>query len=367
VRVEPLYEIVPTPYCHQLLSTVAGELRAEARFRDLLAATFPSGSVTGAPKLAAQVVIESLEASSRGAYCGALLVAIPGALDSSVLIRTLEGAADGSARWGTGCGVTFDSEPAAEWLELLLKTSPVLGDGLPDVALRETMRVVGGRLPLVDRHLARLAVGGCGASTLARVRSECSAALASADFGIHDPARLGVTVTPDGRVTAALSAAPSSIAVPGGPRVQTVTVPALPVLPAGAAKPADRSFWDRAHAAAIASGADQALLVTPEGVLVDGSTASVWLVIDGHLFTPPAPPAVAGVARELVFDIARELRIAAEEATLTVDDLASADEVFLSNAVGGVVPARGRGGPTTAAIAAEVEAAFARGDARGDQ
>jgi len=126
IDVEPLLEVFPTPYCHQMVSCVSGELRAGAGFDQLLRATFPCGSVTGAPKRAAMRIIEELEAAGRGSYTGALLVATPGRLDSSVLIRTLEYRADGRAVWGTGCGITVDSDPAAEWHEARLKASPVL-------------------------------------------------------------------------------------------------------------------------------------------------------------------------------------------------------------------------------------------------
>jgi len=126
IAVDPLLEVFPTPYCHQMVSCVSGELQAGAGFDQLLRATFPCGSVTGAPKLSAMRIIEELETGGRGAYTGSLLVATPGRLDSSVLIRTLEYRADGRAVWGTGCGITVDSDPMAEWHEARLKASPIL-------------------------------------------------------------------------------------------------------------------------------------------------------------------------------------------------------------------------------------------------
>ncbi|MDH4140308.1 MAG: anthranilate synthase component I family protein [Coriobacteriia bacterium] len=127
VRVDPLTDVFPTPYCHQMVSRVFGELNYSTDIGDLMSATFPCGSVTGAPKIAAMKLIERLERSPRGAYCGTLAVAVPGRLDSSVLIRTLEYVEEGSARWGTGCGITYDSDAGAEWDESVLKTWPVLG------------------------------------------------------------------------------------------------------------------------------------------------------------------------------------------------------------------------------------------------
>jgi anthranilate/para-aminobenzoate synthase component I len=125
VRVDPILEVFATPYCHQLVSRVHSTLRADATLADLVESIFPCGSVTGAPKRAAMRIIGELEASPRCAYTGSLMVAVPGRMDSSVLIRTLEYEGADTARWGTGCGITIDSDPAAEWCESLLKASPV--------------------------------------------------------------------------------------------------------------------------------------------------------------------------------------------------------------------------------------------------
>ena len=93
------------------MSTVAGELRAEATDADLLRATFPPGSVTGAPKVQAMKVIAALEATRREAYTGAIGYASPIAgLELSVAIRTFEVAGD--RIWiGAGGGVVADSRP----------------------------------------------------------------------------------------------------------------------------------------------------------------------------------------------------------------------------------------------------------------
>lgn len=130
ITVDPLFEVIATPYCYQMVSSVSGVLRDDVSIAELLEATFPCGSVTGAPKIAAIRVIAALESSDRGAYTGALLAAVPGEMDSSVLIRTAE-YADGFVRWGTGGGITVDSDAHAEWLETLLKAAPFLGDDTP--------------------------------------------------------------------------------------------------------------------------------------------------------------------------------------------------------------------------------------------
>ena len=347
IAAAPLLEVVPTPYCHQMVSRVSGTLQPDATIADVLEATFPCGSVTGAPKLAAMRIAAGLERAPRDAYTGALVVACPGELDSSVLIRTamLEG---GRLSWGTGCGITCESDPAAEWLETLLKASPVLGDDVPPVALRETCRVACGRVPLLAYHLSRLAVGGCGPGLLARVRAEAGRALVGLDPK-RDYGRLAITVHPDGSVTAECTDASSSLHVTGGPLAVSIEVAGEPALPPGAAKPADRGFWDAAQHQA-GPGA-QAVLVCADGTLLDGATATLWLRRGDELLTPPAPPAVAGVAREAVFDLAPECGFVAREACLTASDLHSAEEVFFTNALAGVAGARSRGGRATEALA----------------
>lgn len=390
VVVDPLFEVVTTPYCHQLVSRVRGELRPDAGMADLLAAAFPCGSVTGAPKIAAMQHIARLESSPRGAYTGSLLVAMPGRLDSSVLIRTADmvedGAADsepidapptapppGGARrkgasswivtWGTGGGITIDSDSAEEYMETLLKASPLLGDGRPPVGLLETCRIADGDVPLWPRHKARLASGGCGPSVLARVDRAVAAQLDArrGRAGGHQTAaatRLRVVVAPNGTVGASVDDVPSSLLVPGGPvPVPQRTPPSgMPDLPPRAAKPAARDEWDKAQARARAEvvGA-QAVLVDGDGLAIDGATASVWMVIDGRLVTPPAPPAVAGVARGAILEMAATAGLRVEIRCLGFAELEGADEVFFTNAVAGVVPARGRGGPFTRAVAELVD------------
>ena len=105
-----------------LVSTVTGTLRPDVGWAELLEATFPPGSVTGAPKLAALEVIARLEPVERGPYCGALgwVDADRQEGDLNVAIRTFW-FEDGRIHLGTGGGITWDSDPAGEWEETELK------------------------------------------------------------------------------------------------------------------------------------------------------------------------------------------------------------------------------------------------------
>lgn len=225
---------------------------------------------------------------------------------------------------------------------------------MPRQALRETIRVQDGRVPLLERHLARLRAGGCDDDLLRRAWSEVEAAAAKWPF---EYGRMTLLVLPDGDVTAEISSAPSSIIVAGNPVVALVRS-AIPVLPMGAAKPADRSFWDVPLEAAREAGAHAAVLVSPSDELIDGSQATVWVRQGLELLTPVSPPALAGVSRGVVFDIAADLGYVAREARLTPEDYDVAEEVFLTTAVAGAVSVRGREGDAAVTVAAEFERLF---------
>ncbi|MBX3379842.1 MAG: anthranilate synthase component I family protein [Phycisphaeraceae bacterium] len=107
----------------QATATIAGKLRPGASLADILRATFPPGSVTGAPKIRAMQIIDELEPAQRGPYCGTMLwLGDDGRLSASVMIRTLCLEADRLDYW-VGAGIVADSDPAAEWLETLAKAA----------------------------------------------------------------------------------------------------------------------------------------------------------------------------------------------------------------------------------------------------
>jgi len=117
-----------------LVSTVEGRLRADAGFAEILAATFPGGSVTGAPKIAALDVIASLEPVGRGAAMGALGVVRPdGDFELALTIRTFA-VAEGRVHLWVGGGIVWDSESEAEIEESWVKARPLLASLAAPVA-----------------------------------------------------------------------------------------------------------------------------------------------------------------------------------------------------------------------------------------
>jgi para-aminobenzoate synthetase component 1 len=109
-----------------LVSTVEGTVRSDANLAEILSATFPGGSITGAPKIAALDVIASLEPVGRGASMGALGVLRPdGDLELALTIRTLAIADERIHLW-VGGGIVWESDPDAEIEESWVKARPLL-------------------------------------------------------------------------------------------------------------------------------------------------------------------------------------------------------------------------------------------------
>ncbi|MEN6544091.1 aminodeoxychorismate synthase component I [Parvibaculum sp.] len=121
VSVEKLCALESFAQVHHLVSTVRGKLRADKAHVDLLAACFPGGSITGAPKLRAMEIIDELEPTMRGPYCGAIgYLGFDGAMDTSIAIRTMVVKGD-RVTFQAGGGITADSIPATEYEETLTK------------------------------------------------------------------------------------------------------------------------------------------------------------------------------------------------------------------------------------------------------
>ena len=110
----------------QATSTVSGKLRAGLSAADLVRATFPPGSITGAPKVRAMQIIDELEPTPRGYYCGALgWLDDSGAMSLNVAIRTAT-VSGGTLHYHTGAGIVADSDPTEEWAETCAKAAVLL-------------------------------------------------------------------------------------------------------------------------------------------------------------------------------------------------------------------------------------------------
>ncbi|MEP6953860.1 MAG: chorismate-binding protein [Solirubrobacteraceae bacterium] len=339
VRVAALREPREQVGVQHLVSRIEGRLRPEASDADLIAATFPPGSVTGAPKVQALTLIGELEAVGRGVFCGAIGYRSPIAgLELSVPIRTLE-VRGGAARLQVGGGIVSDSEPASEQVEVERKARPVLralGADVPGprparaaaapralahgrrpdpaAGLIETLRTEDGAAVAVDAHAARLAAS---ARDVYGVEVDLAPALAAAARGTAGIGRLRADLTADGRLTTTWA--------PATPRAIEPLAPY--VLPGGLGQ---HKWRDRALLDAMGRLGGTPLLLDADGEVLEAAWAAVVLVEGERRIAPPDDDrrlpsltlrALPGLVRE-PFDLAR---------------LRAADDVLLAASVSGLV------------------------------
>jgi para-aminobenzoate synthetase component I len=126
VRVPELFALERYATVHHLVSTVTGTLEPDRDAIDLLCATFPGGSITGAPKVRAMEIIAELEPSRRGVYCGSIgYVSVTGVMDTSIVIRTYQ-AVRGRVYFSAGGGIVADSDPEQEYRETFDKARALI-------------------------------------------------------------------------------------------------------------------------------------------------------------------------------------------------------------------------------------------------
>jgi para-aminobenzoate synthetase component 1 len=128
VKVDELFGIYPLPFIFQMISTISSTLRNTVEFKEIINATFPMGSMTGAPKISTMKIIDQLESFKRAWYSGAFGVIEPnGDFDFSVIIRSI--IADIKHKklyFGVGSAITYDSDPIYEYEECSLKARAIL-------------------------------------------------------------------------------------------------------------------------------------------------------------------------------------------------------------------------------------------------
>jgi len=133
VEVPRLHKLETFTHVHHLVSEVRSRLRPGFDAVDLLRASFPGGSITGAPKIRAMEIIHELENVRRGPYCGSVFWAgFNGAMDSSIIIRSLVVSGERVGAHAGG-GIVADSDPGSEYEEMRTKIAPLLASLAKDV------------------------------------------------------------------------------------------------------------------------------------------------------------------------------------------------------------------------------------------
>ncbi|HTQ78853.1 MAG TPA: aminodeoxychorismate synthase component I [Thermoanaerobaculia bacterium] len=324
VAVPRLFEVERYETVLQMTSTVRARTRAGTRLWDLFQALFPSGSVTGAPKIRTARLIAGLEDAPRGVYTGAVGFVSPGETVFNVAIRTLvldRGA--GTAELGIGSGITYDSAAGDEYRECLTKAE-FTRPAVTEFRLLETLLWEPEEgFFLLQAHLRRM--------------RESARRWGFAYDGEAVTGRLLAAVERQDSVQRVrlLLAMDGEIAVESSPILRS----AGPVCVALSADPVDsrepllfhkttrREIYERRAAAHPDCG--EVLLFNERGELTESTTANLVLQLAGERFTPPlASGLLPGVFRE---ELLRRGEI--RERMLRAEDLSRAEEIWLINSV----------------------------------
>ena len=341
VAVDAPFAIESYPTVHQMVSVVRATLREGLGATDLVRALFPCGSITGAPKIRAMELIDTVERASRGPYCGAIgRIGSDGDAAFNVAIRTLRLTEienqRGKAVLGVGGAIVADSEARTEWREALLKgafartSSP--SHRAAQFDLIETLRFTPEEgIPLLERHLGRMKASAAELG-FSFDRHEARNQMHACCFVLDRPSKVRLMAARSGALALQTSAMPEA-----WPNPATCIILPLPVDQGDwrlRHKTSDRGFYEDAAAIARRNAAHEALFVREDGLLTEGAITNIFVERGGMLLTPPASLGLlAGVMRQSLIDEGK-----AREAELTLADLE--DGFFLANALRGLMPAR---------------------------
>ena len=332
VRVEKLFDVERYPTLWQMTSTVQGELRPDISYERIFRALFPCGSITGAPKIRAMQLLAQLENNPRGIYTGAIGFFSAEETVFNVAIRTVL-FEDGAATMGVGGGIVIDSQPEAEFQECRLKAEFLTRTTEP-FSLVETM-LWDGHYGLMQLHLDRLADSADYFGFHCERTDVRSALLDQASlFPDQRPRRVRLLLDCNGavRIEAEIMAA---VSVQGSapPRVCIAAERTNSNDRFFFHKTTNRTLYDGCLAAASRAGFADVLFLNQQGEVTEGAISNVLIEKDGRWYTPPVCCGVLpGVYRRHLLQTRPEI----EEKILILEDVRSADAVYICNAVRGL-------------------------------
>jgi len=361
VHVPALYSVEPYRTVWQMASTVTGRVRSDAKPAEILAATFPGASITGAPKHHTMEIIAELETEPRGVYTGTVGLFLPGSdFTCNLAIRTLVHQR-GALRLGVGAGMVWDSDPLEEYEETLTKATfalPPRGSRwepappdervrLHSIGLFETLLLeaagantdasldqdqadLPARYRYLAEHLDRME-RSARQLKLSFDRDAAQVRLAELARANEECVVVRLDLEMDGRLHATARPLPEKQQEPVSLLVSPFrTDPLDPLL---AHKTTARHLYDREFERARACDCADALFFNYLGRVTEGAITNIFVRHGGIWVTPPVTDGLLpGIWR------ARFLSTTgATERSLTLDDLLSADEIVIGNSVRGAM------------------------------
>ncbi|MDO4640848.1 MAG: bifunctional anthranilate synthase component I family protein/class IV aminotransferase [Neisseria sp.] len=347
VRVPEPFKVSRFGTVWQMTSAVHAQTCPQTSAADIFRATFPCGSITGAPKRMSMQLINQLETEPRGLYTGSIGHLAPCASGLgfhgtlNVVIRTLQltpsnrSAKHYHAVYGVGSGIVWDSDSQSEYDECQWK-SRFVSRLPPEFGLIETLRVENGQAPLLADHLSRLSQNARILNipyNATHIQQTIQAAIAALP---KQPHRLKISLHPDGSLQH--EAAPlTNLSAPQYVTLAETRLPDTDFL--RRFKTSQRAVFDRGWQDAAAAGAFDCLFFNQSGWLLEGGRSNVYLLLDGAYRTPTTDLDILdGIMRRQVIHHP-ELHLGGFpiiESRLTKADLLRAEKILLSNALRGV-------------------------------
>jgi len=331
VQVDDLFSVETYQTLLQMTSTVSGKLRRGLSYYDIFKGVFPSGSITGAPKIRTMEIIHELEASPRGIYTGSIGYMAPnGSATFNVAIRTLD-LQEGKAQMGVGGGIVADSDPNDEYRECLLKAEFLIRPRR-EFQLIETM-LWHGEFRLLSMHLDRME-SSASYFGFAFDRAAVTEQLLAESLSFEPGAlyRVRLLLAEDGELTVGhaphiADAAPQTRYIHLSSERTSSTDVFL------RHKTTQRRFYDSLYAKCREEGFDEVIFLNEKDEVTEGAISNIFIRKAGELLTPPLSSGVLpGIFRRHIL----ETEVTAKERVLTFEDLESADVIYLCNSLRGL-------------------------------
>jgi len=368
---------------YHLVSIVEGRLDKGRDAIDLIAATFPGGSITGCPKIRAMEIIDELEPHRRHIYTGSIgYIGFSGSMDLSIAIRTATVYKD-KIFFSAGGGIVFDSDPLDEFNETIHKGRtlmevfrdkvkqaepedylwingrlkpvkeacvPVTDQGLLfGFGFFETISADKGKPLYLDEHIARfndtwedlfksrppdLTWSSIINAVIAKNR------LTDKTAAIKILATRGDRETPPFNHTLMVMARPYTHRLAGkkSPGIKLLTYPEARQSPLASLKTLNYLYYLLAGRWAVKMGADEALILNPDGTVSETNTANIMLISGKKVLIPFSEHVLPGIMQKALCDVLLEWGYKVEKRVVKPEDLLAGKEVIISNSLIGAVP-----------------------------
>lgn len=330
VKVPKLFDIEKYYTLFQMTSTITAEAKDDADLERIFSALFPCGSITGAPKISTMEWISRLEDTPREVYCGSIGMIEPnGSATFNVAIRTVWiDHTTGTAEYGVGGGITWDSTPENEYAEILTKAL-LLSERNPDFELLESFKLEDGAYFLMDEHLRRI----CASAEYFQYRiSKENIAEALHSHALKHPIgahKVRLLVTKDGGITVESSELQNI-----GDSERAAVLAKTPVSRKDRFlyhKTTHRKVYEQHRKAVVEEEMFDVLLWNEEGEVTEFTTGNLVAELEGELLTPSRDCGLlAGTYRDYLLSSG-----VIKESVLTKADLKKAKQLWYINSVRG--------------------------------